>query len=229
MAQKRTLAASVRTEDFGTSGSRRLVRAGKIPAVVYGKTPLHIVLDAKEFMYKKRHFSESTLVELNVDGEDHRVFVKTYQENLLKGIVNHVDFYEVTAGQVVRTHVRIELTGTPAGCKEGGVLDQVVHEVEIECLPKDLPESFVADVSGLALNESLRLDQIAIPSTIKVLADMKETVASVKTVKEEVVAPAADAADAAAAPAIVGADATAADGADAAAAPAAPAKDNAKK
>jgi ribosomal protein L25, Ctc-form len=182
---EKTLSATLRKEDFGSAGSRRLVRAGFIPAVIYGKTLVHVVINAKEFAMKRHMFSESTLIEVNVEGEVHRVFVKTYQEDLLRGTIKHIDFYEVTAGHMVKTHVRIELQGSPVGCKVGGVLDQVIHEIEIECLPKDLPNELVADVSGLEINESLRLSDVKIPATIKVLSDLNATVASVKAVKEE--------------------------------------------
>lgn len=197
MSDVKSLEARLRTEDFGSAGSRRLVRAGFIPAVIYGKQePVHIVINAKEFMMKKHTFSESTLISLFVDGTEHKVFVKTYQEDLLKGIVKHVDFYEVTFGVLVKTHVRVELTGTPNGCKAGGVLEQVIHEVEIECFPRHLPQAITADVSALEINEGIRVSDLVVPAEIKVLTDANATVATVKGVKEEV-APVAD--DAAAA------------------------------
>ena len=192
MSDVKSLEARLRTEDFGSAGSRRLVRAGFIPAVIYGKQePVHIVINAKEFMMKKHTFSESTLISLFVDGTEHKVFVKTYQEDLLKGIVKHVDFYEVTFGVLVKTHVRVELTGTPNGCKAGGVLEQVIHEVEIECFPRHLPQAITADVSALEINEGIRVSDLVVPAEIKVLTDANATVATVKGVKEEV-APAAD-------------------------------------
>ncbi len=201
MSEKK-LSAKLRTSDFGSAGSRRLLRNGEIPAVVYGKgEPLHVIVNAREFNAKRSGFSESTLITLSVEGDkDHQVFVKTFQEDLLRNCIHHIDFYEITAGHSVRTHVRIELQGTPIGCKAGGVLDQVIHEVEIECLPKDLPEMFVADVSGLDMNEAFRIDMLQIPEGIKVHEDPEATIASVKAVKEEA-APAAEdeaAADAAA-------------------------------
>ncbi len=214
MDDKKTLSARVRTADFGSAGSRRLLRNGEIPAVIYGKNaPLHVIVNAHEFEMKKSGFSESTLISLNVEGEaNHNVFVKSYQEDLLNRCIHHIDFYEVTAGHVVRTHVRIELDGNPVGCRAGGVLDQVIHELEIECLPKDLPEVIKADVSALDLNEALRVDQIQLPAGVKVLEDSEATVATVRMVKEEA-APAADeAADATAAT-----DATAAASTDSAA------------
>ena len=192
MSDVKSLEARLRTEDFGSAGSRRLVRAGFIPAVIYGKQePVHIVINAKEFMMKKHTFSESTLISLFVDGTEHKVFVKTYQEDLLKGIVKHVDFYEVTFGVLVKTHVRVELTGTPNGCKAGGVLEQVIHEVEIECFPRHLPQAITADVSALEINEGIRVSDLVVPAEIKVLTDANATVATVKGVMEEV-APAAD-------------------------------------
>lgn len=186
---EKTLSATLRKEDFGSAGSRRLVRAGFIPAVIYGgKEISHVVLNAKEFNNKRHLFSESTLIEVNVEGAVHRVFVKTFQEDLLRNVIKHVDFYEVTAGHMVKTHVRIELIGSPVGVKAGGVLDQVMHEVEIECLPKDLPEALTGDVTALDINDSLRLSDLVVPATVKILTDKKATVASVKAVKEEVVA-----------------------------------------
>ncbi len=194
MAENKSLKADLRTEDFGSAGSRRLLRANRIPAVIYGKNdPVHIILDAREFTNKMRHFSETALLKISVGKKSYEVLMKEYQENLMRGEIKHVDFYEVTRGQVLRTVVSIILKGSPVGTREGGVLDQVMHEVEIECLPKDLPESFEADVSSLKINQVLHLKDIAIPASIKVLDDMNKTVASVKGVKAEVVAPASSA------------------------------------
>ncbi len=198
MSEKK-LDAELRTSDFGTRGSRRLLRSGRIPAVVYGKgEPLHISVDARTFNYNRKGYGESTLITLDVKGEkSHEVFVKTYQEDLLRNVIHHIDFYEITRGQAVRTHVRIELTGTPAGVREGGVLDQVIHEVEIECLPKDLPEVLTLDVSALGMNESLKLADIKLSEGVKINDVLDATVATVKPVKVEVEAPAATADDAA--------------------------------
>lgn len=192
MSDRVTLSAKARTTDFGSAGSRRLVRAGFIPAVIYGKQePAHCAVVAKEFMMKMHTFTASTLITLDVDGKEHTVFVKSIQENLLKGIVQHIDFYEVTAGEKVRTHVFIELVGNPAGVKDGGVLDQVLHEIDIECLPKDLPSELKVDVSALQMNESLRVADLQIPAGVKVHTLGDETVATVKPVKVETEAPAA--------------------------------------
>jgi large subunit ribosomal protein L25 len=189
MVDNKKLAASERTTDFGSAGSRRLVRQGLIPAVIYGKNaPVHIVLNSKEFTNKLRHFSETALLEITVGKKKYECLMKDYQENLMRGQVKHVDFYEVTRGHLLRTQVTLTLEGNPVGTREGGVLDQVVHEIEIECMPKDLPQTIIANVAGLKLNQILHLKDIEIPKGVKVLEDMTMTVASVKSVKEEVVA-----------------------------------------
>lgn len=201
MSEMITLSAKTRTADFGSAGSRRLLRAGYIPAVIYGKqAPAHCAVVAKEFLMKKHHFTGSTIITLDVEGQKHMVFVKTFQENLLKGIVNHIDFYEVTAGEKVRTPVGIELVGNPVGVRNGGVLEQVLHEIDVECLPKDLPSIIQVDVSALDINDAVRVAQIVVADGVKIHTPEDETVATVKAVKVEEAAPAdAEATDATAA------------------------------
>ncbi|MCR5732764.1 MAG: 50S ribosomal protein L25 [Sphaerochaetaceae bacterium] len=194
-----TLKACVRKSDFGSAGSRRLVRSGSIPAIIYGKeAPLAVVINAKEFTSKQHLFSETTIIKLDVEGTVKDVFVKAVQEDFLKGIINHVDFFEITYGVLLRTKVQVVLEGTPVGVKTmGGVLEQVVHEVEIECFPRNLPKELKADVSALKLFDTVRVADLVVPAEVKVLADADETIATVKGVKEEVAAPAAETAEAA--------------------------------
>lgn len=202
MTDNKSLNAELRTEDFGSAGARRLLRAKRIPAVIYGKNdPVHISLDSREFTNKMRHFSETALLKISIGKKSYECLMKDYQENLMRGEIKHVDFFEVTRGQVLRAFVSIVLKGNPVGTKEGGVLDQVMHEVEIECLPKDLPASLDADVSFMKINQTLHLRDVSIPANVKVLEDLSKTVASVKGIKAEVVAPVADVV----APVVVGA------------------------
>lgn len=196
MSENKSLKAELRTEDFGSAGSRRLLRAKRIPAVIYGKNqPVHLSLDAREFTNKMRHFSETALLKISVGKKNYECLLKDYQEDLMKGEIKHVDFFEVTRGQVLRTLVSIVLKGNPVGTKEGGVLDQVIHEVEIECLPKDLPEVLEANVSALKINQSIHLKDLVVPANVKILDDLSKTVASVKGVKAEVAAPVAEEAE----------------------------------
>ena len=203
---EKQLTGTYRTEDFGSAGSRRLLRAGRIPAVIYGKNGnVHISLEAKDFTNKMRKFSESTLLTIKVDKVDHSVLMKDYQENVMRGMITHVDFFEVTTDEVLRANVPVVLHGNAIGTRHGGVLEQVMHEIEVECLPKDLPESFIGDISKIDLNESVHVAQLTIPEGVKILIAKETTIASVKAVKEEVAAPAAEATEEAVAaePAIV--------------------------
>lgn len=198
MSENKVLNARLRTSDFGSAGSRRLVRNGEIPGVVYGKNqPIHVIVNAREFAAKRAGFGESTIISLNItDEKAHNVFVKSFQENLLTDKVLHIDFFEVTADHTVRTKVHVELTGNAVGARNGGVVEQLVHEIEVECLPKDLPESIVCDISALDVNESFRVNMISAPAGVKILADGEEAIVSIKFVKEEAPAeaPASDAA-----------------------------------
>ncbi|MFA5571265.1 MAG: 50S ribosomal protein L25 [Sphaerochaetaceae bacterium] len=187
------LTGILRTEDFGSAGSRRVLASGRIPAVIYGKKePVHITLDSIEFHNKIRHFSESTLLEMKVGTKKHSVLMKAYQENVLRGEIYHVDFFEVTKGTALRTNVPLILEGNPEGARFGGVLEQVAFEVEVESLPKDLPRHIVVDVSALGLNESISVEEIPSIAGVTILTPGDYTVASVRSVREEVEEPAED-------------------------------------
>jgi len=187
---KDTMLAGVkRTEDFGSAGSRRLLAQGRLPAVIYGKNEnQHITIDAKDFQNKMRHFSESTLLTIKVGRKNHSVLMKDFQENVMLGKVLHVDFFEVTKGEALRTNVPVVLVGNPKGAKFGGVLDQVAHELEVECLPKDLPRAIEVDVSDLDLNDSIHSGSVVLPKGVKFASSEEITIASVKGVKEVILA-----------------------------------------
>lgn len=188
--------ATLRTTDFGSAGSRRLVRAGKVPAVVYGHkiAPTHIVIDSHLFEMSLSKLTESTLIKLNIDGvEQKEVLVKNFQEDLLYDVIKHVDFYEVNRNEKLRTAVPVVVVGNPVGCRQGGILDAILHEIEVECLPKDLPAELKVDVSALELNQHLSVSDIVVGEGVEVLTAGNEVVAIVKAMKEEVVEEAADA------------------------------------
>ena len=182
--------ATLRTTDFGSAGSRRLLRAGKVPAVVYGHkiAPTHVVIDAHLFEMSLSKLTESTLITLKIDnGEEKEVLVKNFQEDLLYDVIKHVDFYEVKRGEKLRTSVSVIVEGNPVGCRQGGILDIIVHEIEVECLPKDLPSELRVDVSAIELNGHITVADIAVGEGVEILTPLTETVASVKAMKEEVV------------------------------------------
>jgi large subunit ribosomal protein L25 len=177
----------------GKSVAGRLRRDGKIPAVIYGHTsPTAIAVDAREFRNAFKRITGNTIVELHMPEGVHEVLVKDYQRDNLTGQILHVDFYEFERGKALRTRVPIRLTGNPVGVKEGGILESQLRELDLECLPKDLPEEIVLDISELALDRSLHVRDLTLPPGVKVMAAEDQVVCLVAHRKaEEEVAPAA--------------------------------------
>jgi large subunit ribosomal protein L25 len=171
----------------GSSESRRLRRSGRIPAVLYGRSgqAVTIDLDAQEFSRGVRHISESTIVKVEVDGKPYDAFVKDTQRDIVDGNILHVDFYEVESGVALRAKVSLHLHGNPAGVREGGILETPLHEIEVECLPKDLPERIEIDISGLKVNQSIHVRDISLGEGVKLISGADQVVALVKFAKTE--------------------------------------------
>ena len=204
-----------------TKGELRRFRAeGQIPAVIYGggEAAVHILLDEKEFLKIASGVSESTIIGIDVGGTKKRAFVKARQRDSLTNKIIHVDLLEVVSGRLIHARVPLHLIGIPVGVREGGVLENPAHEIEVQCDPDVLPERIDVDVSDLHANHSIHVRELKIHDKVRVLSSPELVVAVVKYAKEEVVAAPA----AAAAPAAEGA-------APAAAAGAAPAAAAAKK
>ena len=219
--KEKLLNAHLRTET-GKSAAKRLRAASRLPAIMYdgaGKA-IMIDIDEKEFSKLFHLITESTLLDIKLGGKDIIAFVKDVQYDIIADKVNHIDFYEVEPGKLLRTKITLKLSGSPEALRSGAVLETGTTEIEVECLPKDLPERILVDVSGLQPNHSIHLKDVAIPSGVKILSDPHKTVASLKFIKNDV--PAAEAAaPAAAGAAPADAGAAPADGAAPAAAPAA--------
>lgn len=178
--QEKALHVKVRDE-FGSASARRYRRNGQIPSVVYGGDKNHHVLvDAHEFHHEFRHhISENTIIQLHIDGKKSNVLVKDFQSDILTSEVFHIDFLEVVAGHMLKTHIPVVWEGTPKGVKEGGLLEHLTETIEVECLPEDMPESFVVDVSGLGLNDSLPVSSIAANPKVKILNPPQQILAHI--------------------------------------------------
>jgi large subunit ribosomal protein L25 len=179
--------------DFGKNVNRRLRAQGLIPGVVYGarKQAVPVAVSPKEIGSILRSASgENTLFDLQLDGSRRKVILKEFQVEPIKGRLLHADFYEVALDQTLEVTVHIELHGVPTGVKvEGGVLDFVTRELEVECLPTDIPEKIVVDVSELALGKHVRVSDIKVPDRVKLLTDADVVIAHVVAPRaEEVVA-----------------------------------------
>ena len=182
-------------ENKGKGEARKIRRAGRIPAVLYGRSgkSVSIDLDTLEFLSGVKGISESTIVKVEVDGKPYEAFVKDTQRNIMDGKILHVDFYEVESGVSLRAKVSIQLKGNAIGVREGGVLEFPLHEIEVECLPKDLPERIELDISNLGANQSIHVRNLVLAEGVRVITNSDQVITLVKFAKEEAkAAPAAE-------------------------------------
>lgn len=180
--------------------NRRLTSTHQIPAVVYGKghdnTP--VALDRHDFENFMIHHGATGLVHLKIDGEKKAVnaVIRDIQYSAVKGNVLHVDFLAVRMDEAIHATVPIHLVNDPEGVRAGGVLTVNVHELSIEALPGDLPESIEHDVAALNVGDTVHISDLAIPEGVKILDDPETIVASVQAARAEVEeAPAEEAAE----------------------------------
>jgi large subunit ribosomal protein L25 len=186
------VAAQGRTHT-GKNVNRRLRTQGLIPGVVYGaaKKSIAVAVSPKEITTILRSASgENTLFDLDLDGKRRKVILKEFQVEPIKGQILHADFYEVALDKMLEVKVHVELQGTPVGVKvQGGIVDFVTRELEVECLPTEIPEKIVLDVSALELGKHLRVSDITAPPKVKILTEPDVVVVHVVAPRaEEVVA-----------------------------------------
>src|SRR5688572_33341597 len=201
----------VKREGRGKNEARRLRAAGKIPGVVYGqrkegKLPegVPVAVDPKAVLHILHSDSgANTLIKLTLDGKSSQVMVKEYQLDPVSHQLLHADFYQLAMDKAITVTVPVLVKGTPEGVKvQGGMLDFVTRELQVQCLPKDIPEHVDIDVSGLMLHQAIRLRDIPENPKWKALNDPDTMLVHVVLPKaEEVAAPAEGEAAAAAAPA----------------------------
>ncbi|MDR2793125.1 MAG: 50S ribosomal protein L25 [Treponema sp.] len=174
-------------ERSGSISARNLRKAGRVPAVIYGRSveSLPIDLDAKEFAGSVKNITESTIVMVDVDGQFYDAFVKDTQRDVRDGNILHVDFYVVEKDVTMRAKVHLLVQGTPIGVRDGGTLELPLHEIEVECLPKDLPERIAVDISGLKANQSIHVRDIALGENVKLVSSGDQVVALVKFAKAD--------------------------------------------
>ncbi|MDR2864238.1 MAG: 50S ribosomal protein L25 [Spirochaetaceae bacterium] len=184
--------------DFGSSASRRLRKRGRVPAVIYGHGgTMNIDLDTREFSGGIKGATESTIVKVDLNGINHEAFVKATQRNIRDGEILHVDFYEIETDKVLRARVPLHIFGSPVGVRDGGVLETSLHSIELECLPKDLPPRIDVDISGLKVNQTIHVSNLALGEGIKLISGAEQVVAMVKFAKAEAAPVAEEAAPAA--------------------------------
>jgi large subunit ribosomal protein L25 len=201
MSQVLSIEAEPR-EVFGKNASRRLRHAGRVPAVVYGDQgpSLPVTVDPKEILRVLRSGAgQNAIFTLEIKGKaPARVMLRDWQLDPIKGNLIHVDMVRIGRDHKLRVNIPIHITGEPKGVKvQGGILEFMLREVEVECLPDDIPESLTVDVSELTLGQNLRVLNLPLGPKVKVLTEANRVVAHVVTPRVEEEKPAEELAEAA--------------------------------
>jgi large subunit ribosomal protein L25 len=186
--------------------ARRVRKQGKVPGVVYGagKQTLSVSVDPRQvsrILHSETGYN--TVFDLTIDGERTKAMIVDWQYEPIKGALLHIDLKRIAMDKKLRVNVPIELVGEPAGVKQqGGILEQIVREVEVECLPGDIPNAVELNVSELVFGMVLRVSDLPKMEKIKYVSDPEQPVAHIISIKEEeVAAPEVVAGEAAATPA----------------------------
>jgi large subunit ribosomal protein L25 len=210
MHKEVTLSVEVR-EGSGKIANRKLRHAGRIPAVIYGgELPAVPVTISRDDMHKllREHVHENTIFHLQVAGSDapKPALVHDYQVDSLTQEILHLDFLRIDMAKPVHLKIPVVLQGTAAGSKMGGLVEFLQREVEVTCLPADIPESIVVDISPLQLHQAVKGGQLVLPERVKLHSSPETIYVRVAAPKEEAAAaPAgAEAAPEAAEPEVIG-------------------------
>ena len=182
-----TLTLNVQPRELGKKAVKAVRREGRVPCVLYGShtEPVHFsvpVLDLRPLI----HTSETYIVVVELDGEEYECIVKTVDFHPVSDMPVHLDFQALTRGEAITVTIPIRLEGMAAGVKDGGNLSQPLYELEIRCMPKDIPGHISVDVSDLNIGDSLHVSDIELGEAIELLTDPARTLVNVAAPRVEV-------------------------------------------
>lgn len=186
---------ATRREERGSARMERLRRDGRIPAVLYGRGKDTVPLAVEERAFRDVLRAHSRMVTLAIQGAEEAALVQAVQTHPLDGRILHVDFARIALDAVVRVKVPVHLRGVPVGVSTGGgVLEQQTHDIEIACLPAQIPEQIVVKIEHLEVGKTLHAQDLPLPAGVTLLAEPERAVATVHPpkVQEEEAAPAAE-------------------------------------
>jgi large subunit ribosomal protein L25 len=191
------IAMTAEKRELGKGPARRLRVAGKVPAVLYGKSaePRAIAVNSREVeALMKKAAASGVLVDLTVEGETNTALIRDYQADPFKRFVTHVDFQAVGLDEKIEVEVPIRLNGEPKGIKEGGILEQLRRSINIRCVASNIPAHIDVDVSELMIGDNIHVDDISLGEGIEFPHTANFTIAAVvpPTKEEEVAPPAAE-------------------------------------
>jgi large subunit ribosomal protein L25 len=168
----------------GKNAARRLRASGMTPAVLYGEGneaggSTALAIPTKIVDYTLHHFGDNALYNIELDGETSTARVVDAQRDSVSGLLVHVDFAPVNMREIIEITVPLTVTGDAPGVDEGGVLQQVAYEIQVESLPGDIPQEITLDVSGLGMNENLTLGDLTLPEGVTLLSEPEEVAVTV--------------------------------------------------
>ncbi len=185
-----TVSATNRT-DFGKGASKKMRRQGMVPGIVYGGSAnnIPVAVNPKDlFRLLRSQAGRNTILNLDIEGTiSDSVILKDWQVDPVDESILHADFQRIAMDRTLRVMVPVVIRGTAYGVKtEGGLLEVVTRELEVECLPSDIPNEIECDVTDLELNRSIRVGELTSIDNVEVLADREQIVVHVVAMKEEV-------------------------------------------
>jgi len=175
--------------DLGKNASGRIRRQGLVPAILYGES-----MDSQPLILKKKDIieilksetGENTIFRVAYDSEEKDVMIKEVQIHPVTDELLHVDLIQISMDKPVRVAVPVELQGEPVGVKvEGGLVDFLLRELDIECLPREIPEAIRIDISNLHLHQSFKVMNLELPAGIKILHEPQTAIVVISSIAEE--------------------------------------------
>ncbi len=184
---------AVMREEVGKGFARRARMAGQIPGVIYGPEtePMAVAVVEHEFRTAMKTADSSSILSIQVDGKEHKAVVRELQRDEITNKVIHVDFHAISMSRPINVALPINFTGTPIGVKvDGGIMQATIRELEISCLPKDIPDKFEIDVSELNIGDSIHVRDLDIPNVDIMTAERRTVVviSAPTVIKSEVTA-----------------------------------------
>jgi large subunit ribosomal protein L25 len=179
MADNVTLQANER-EGRGKNAARRLRASGMTPAILYGdRESTSLAVETRTLDYTLTHFGDNALYDIDLGSGSSTARVVDAHRDPVTGLLVHVDFAPVNMREKIEVTVPLTVLGEAAGAEEGGVLQQVAYEVQVETLPGDIPQEITLDVTSLGMNENLSLGDLTLPEGVTLLSDPEEVAATV--------------------------------------------------
>ena len=179
-----------RREETGKGPARRLRAAGQIPAVLYGKDQeaILLTLDAREALHLFHSISvENTIVNVQIDDDKEQLetLVREIQMHPYRPDIVHVDFYCIERGVELEVDIPANYVGTPQGVRDGGILEVILHEFRVKCIPSNIPETIEVDISALDIGDSIHASEITTGEGVELLTDPGQTVCLVSAPRVE--------------------------------------------